>query len=425
MTKKSAITALVVLAAAAGCTTYTARMSDTGVLYYDGEYGRAIDELDELTRSSSNEDRYLYLLERGKVRLAAGMYDSAIVDMQAAERRFDEIEGTASVVEMLSTSIVSDASREYKPEPHEKILLNTYLLLSYLEAGDIEGAYVERNRVIMRLGQYLGTAVAESDSLLDVPFARYVAAVLYENEGKLDDARIEYERIEDLFPEAVPWAPNAHMTELVVLTEMGRAPVKVSREIRGYFEKVDGQTFGYFALPGGNGQYVYPVSPGLLSGDSELGTVFTFAFPEYVRMPRVAVLCRPVIDGVEAGTAVTLDDLEETAMEAFRRDIGTILLRSALRTYLQILAQNKLDGDVGRIASVVAKFFSAVETADTRSWQTLPSEIAVFRLEVEPGPHEVSLRYYDAGGRLVGESGSLEVWVEDGKKEIAWMPGPP
>jgi tetratricopeptide (TPR) repeat protein len=425
MTRKAAITALAVLAAAAGCATYTARMSDTGILYYDGEYGRAIDELDKLARSSSNEDLYLYLLERGKVRLAAGMYDSAIVDMRAAENRFDEIEGTASVGEIVSQSIVSDASKEYKPEPYEKILLNTYLLLSYLESGDMEGAYVERNRVIMRLGQYLGPAVAGSDSLLDVPFARYVAAVLYENEGKLDDARIEYDRVAELFPEAVTWAPNAHLTEMVVFAEMGRAPVKVSREIRGYFAKVNGRTFGYFALPGGGGQYVYPVSSALLTGDARLGTVFTFAFPDYVRMPRVAVLCRPVVDGVEAGTAVTLDDLERTAMEAFRRDLGKILLRSALRTYLQILAQNKLDGDAGRIASVVAKIFSAVETADTRSWQTLPAEIAVFRMEVAPGPHEVVLRYYDRGGRMVGESGSLKVWVEEGKKEIAWMPGPP
>jgi tetratricopeptide (TPR) repeat protein len=425
MIRKTAITALAVLAAAAGCATYTARMSDTGVYYYDGEYDLAMSKLDELVVSSSNEDCCLFMLERGKVRLAAGMYDSAIVDMQAAERRFDEIEGTASVGEILSTSIVSEGSKEYQPEPHEKILLNTYLLLSYWGAGDRGGAYVERNRVIKRLEEYLGIVTAEKDSLLDVPFARYVAAVLYENEGKLDDARIEYSRVEDLYPEAVPWTPNSHLTEIVVLTEMGRAPVKISREIRGYFEKVNGRTFGYFTLPGNAGQQVYPVTSSFLSGDAGLGTVFTFTFPEYVRMPRGAVYCRPVIDGVETGMAVTLDDLEETAMEAFRRDIGTILLKSALRTYLQLLAQNKLDGDAGRIASVVAKFFSLVERADTRSWQTLPSEIAVFRMEIEPGSHEVSLRYFDASDRLVSESAGRQVWVEKGKKQIAWMPGPP
>jgi tetratricopeptide (TPR) repeat protein len=425
MRRKAAITALAVLAAAAGCATYTARMSGTGEYYYIGDYEGAIAELDALVESSSNEDICLYLLERGKVRLAAGLYDSAIVDFQEAERRFDEIEGTVSVTEMISVSIVSDGSVEYQPRPHEKILINTYLLLSYLGAGDMEGAYVERNRVIRRLDDYLGTITAEDDTLLDVPFARYTAAVMYENQGRLDDARIEYGRAAGRFPEAVPDSPNSHMTEIVLFAEIGRGPVKISREIRGYFEKVDGSTYGYFDMPGGEGQHVIPVTSSLLSGDTELGTVFTFAFPEYVRMPRVAAVARPVIDGMEVGTAVTLDDLEGTAMEAFRQEFSAILLRSALRTYLQLLAQNKLDGDAGRIASAVAKFFSFVERADTRSWQTLPAEISVFRMEIEPGCHEVYMRYYDEGGGLVGESAAKQVSISKGKKLIAWMPGPP
>jgi hypothetical protein len=77
-----------------------------------------------------------------------------------------------------------------------------------------------------------------------------------------------------------------------------------------------------------------------------------------------------------------------------------------------------------RVAGAVAKFFSMVETADTRSWQTLPSEISVFRMEVEPGSHLVSMRYYDQIGRQAGESGTREVRVPKGKKQIAWMPDP-
>lgn len=423
--RMTVLTVLVALAATMGCTTYTARMNDTGLYYYDGEYDRAREELDELVDSSSNEDIFLFLLERGKVRLASGMYDSAIVDLQAAEQRFDEIEGTTSIGEAFGTALVSDASREYQPVAHEKILLNTYLMLSYLGAGDIEGAYVERNRVIRRLSEYIGRAEPGEELPLDVPFARYVSAVMYENEGKLDDARIEYDRVEDLYPEAVPWAPNSHMTEIVVLTEMGRAPVMISREIRGYFQKANGQTFGYFNLPGDAGQQVYPVSSALIGDDSGFGTVFTFAFPEYVRMGRSALNAYPVVDGVEAGMAVTLDDFEDTAMEAFRRNLMSILIRSAVRTYVQLLLQNELDGDVGRIAAAVSKLFSMVETADTRSWQTLPSEMAVFRMEVEPGSHIVQMRYYDRNGTFMAESEERKIWVQEGKREITWMPGPP
>jgi tetratricopeptide (TPR) repeat protein len=426
MIRKAALVVLAALAVAPGCATYTAKMTDTGVLYYDGAYDLALGELDELVLKASEEDIYLYLLERGKVRLAAGEFDSAIVDLQAAERRFDDIEGVVSVGDAISSTIVSDASTEYIPDPHERILLNTYLVLAYLGADDIAGARVERNRVIRRLQDYLGTVTDEDLAPLDVPFARYVTAVMYENEGKLDDARIEYSKVEDLYPEAVPWSSNSHMTELVVLTELGRAPVKVSVAIRGYFEKRGGETYGYFTLPGDGGEMALPITSSLFSGkDVDYGRVFNFNFPEYVRMPRGAVYARPVIDGVEAGTAVTLDDLEDTAMEAFGRELPSILIRAAVRTYLQLFIQKELDDGAGEIAGVIAKIFTAAQTADTRSWQTLPSEVAVFRMEVEPGRHEVQMRYYDARGVMIDQSGILEVWVGEGKRKIAWMPGPP
>jgi tetratricopeptide (TPR) repeat protein len=408
----------------AGCATYTSRISKSGEHYYDGRYDRALGELDELVEESSNEDVFLLQLERGKVRLAAGKYDSAIVDLQAAERRFDEIEGTISVTEALSTTLICQGSEEYQPEPHEKILINAYLLIAYWLAGDFEGAAVERNRLVGRLGRYSDGNAAEGSDTLDVPFARYLAAVLYEIEGKGDDARIEYDRVRKINPGAAPERPNTHLTEIIVFAELGRSPVKVSREIRGYFEKSGGRTAGFFTLPGTGEEQAFFLGSSAFLDPSKLGTVFTFAFPENVRQDRLVSYCRPVIDGTEAGTAVMLDDIEETSMIAYKRSLGTILLKSALRTYIQLVAQTKLEGDAGAIAGAVAKFFSVVERADTRSWQTLPSEIAVFRMECPAGDHRVEVQYYDFEGRPSGMSPAQVIRIGDGSKGIAYFPGP-
>lgn len=416
------LAAAVVLAA--GCATYTSRMAVPGELYYEADYVRAIEELDGLVADASNEDVHLLLLERGKARLAAGIFDSAIVDLQEAERRFDEIEGTVSMGEFLSTALVSEGSKEYQPDPHEKILVNAYLLLAYYLAGDLDGARVERNRTIGRLKNWADPGDPGKRRPLDVPLARYLSALLYENEGLASDARIEYDAVRRLRSGAVPEEPNTHLTEIAVLAELGRSPVKVSREIRGYFAKHGGGIAGFFTLPGDGGDVIFPLPGGMGFNKSELGTVFTFAFPDQVQQPRLAARCAAVIDGVEAGPAVTLDDIEATSMEAFRRDLPMILIKSAMRTYLQVVAQNKLDGKAGAVANVVAKIFSAVERADTRSWQTLPAEIAVFRMECEPGPHEVLVRYYDKTGRHVASSPPVVVEVAEGRKEIAWFPGP-
>jgi len=45
------------------------------------------------------QDSYLTLLERGKIALAAGSYDQSIADLEEAERRFLQIEGTIPIIE--------------------------------------------------------------------------------------------------------------------------------------------------------------------------------------------------------------------------------------------------------------------------------------------------------------------------------------
>ncbi|MCU0640303.1 MAG: hypothetical protein MUF59_10625 [Candidatus Krumholzibacteria bacterium] len=413
-----------VLVTAAGCSTYTSKMEISRDFYYAGEYEQAIGSLTALIKDASDNDVCLYLLERGKTRLAWGDYDSAIVDFQEAEKRVHEIEGTFSVSEFIKTSLVSAGKMEYQPESHEKILINAYLLLAYQMKGDFEGAKVERNRTVARLEQYTDALSQEDWEKLDVPFARYLAALLYEMEGLTDDARIEYDEVAKLRPEARPASENPNLTEVVVFAEMGRAPLKISREVKGYFNDTDGNLFGFFTLPGASEPMM--VSGGAVSGLSmkNSGVVFSFAFPEYVRQPRIASSCRVVIDSLEAAPVKALDNIEETAMESFKKRIGMILLKSALRTYLRTLAQTKLDDKAGGLIDILGKFYSAVETADTRSWQTLPAEIGVFRMECPPGEHEVFLNYYDEGGVPAGCSRKVRFTVVEGKKEIIYFPGP-
>jgi len=409
---------------ASGCSTYTSKMEVSRDFYYAGEYERAIGSLTSLIKDASGNDVCLYLLERGKTRLAYGDYDSAIVDFQEAEKRVHEIEGTFSVSEFIKTSLMSAGKMEYQPEAHEKILINAYMLLAYQMKGDFEGARIERNRTVMRLKQYTDGLSQEKWEKFDVPFGRYLAALLYEMEGLTDDARIEYDEIAKIRPEARPAAENPRLTEVVVFAEMGRAPLKISREVKGYFNDSGGNLFGFFTLPGASEPMM--VSGGAVSGLSmkNSGVVFSFAFPEYVRQPRIASSCRVVIDSLEAAPTKVLDNVEETAMESFKKRIGTILLKSALRTYLRTLAQTKLSDKGGGVFDILGKFYSAIETADTRSWQTLPAEIGVFRMECFPGEHEIFLNYYGDSGVPIGCSRKVRFTVEEGRKEIIYFPGP-
>ncbi|HUV36703.1 MAG TPA: hypothetical protein VMX58_07180 [Patescibacteria group bacterium] len=417
------LTLVIALIAAAGCATYTAKMEGSRDLYYDGRYEEALRELHALTDEASGRDQYLLFLERGKVNLAAGLYDSAIVDLQAAENRFLEIEGTSSVADWVTSALVNPTMGEFQPEPHEKILINTYLMLAYWLKGDREGAFVERNRTVVRLEQYLDGFEGENLEKFDVPFARYLVALLYEAQGRTDDARIEYDAIERLNAAAVPEEINPHLTEIALFTEVGRAPVKVSTEIRGYLQHEGGALLGFFTMPDGTPFHYATGVPGSFSLDNT-GVLFTFAFPRYVRQERVVETCVMVIDNMEAGKAIPLDSIEETALESFEKRLGMILIKAALRTALKVGAQTKLKEKGGLVVDILGKALSAVDRADTRSWQTLPAEVRLFRMEVEPGTHDVYVKYFAAGGSCLGVSRPVTIEVEEGGKGIVYLPGP-
>ncbi len=415
------IAALVLIAA--GCTTYTSKMQESRDSFFGGRYEEALIGLDELISEAKGNDLFLYRLERGRVNLAAGHYDSAIVDLQAAEERFADIEGTISIPEMISSTLLHPGKGEYQPENHEKILISSYLLLAYWMQGDREGAFVERNRIVRKLGMYVNTLEEEDREKLDIPFARYIAGLLYEAQGMEDDARIEYDVVGRLRPEAAPPAILPRVTEIVVFVDLGRGPVKVSREIRGYFQREGGLLQGVFLFPDIGNPLVFNMGMGHGFSPDKLGVLFTFAFPQLVRQERYIHSCRIVVDGIEAGEAVLLDDIAQTTDAAFKKELPGILIKSAVRAYIKTLAQTKLKDKAGGAVDVLGKLLSAADRADTRSWQTLPAEVHLYRFETTPGDHEVSVNYYDGDGNYIGSSEEVRtILVDGGGKGIAYFP---
>jgi hypothetical protein len=420
--KKALCAGLLLLVVA--CTTYTSRMELSRDLYYDARYDEALGTLDKLVKEAPDRDHYLLLLERGKVSLAAGRYDSAIVDLQEAERRLLEIEGTISVGGGIKSLLVNPSMGEYESAPYEKIMISSYLLLAYWFKGDREGAFVERNRLVDRLDRYTDALSEKERLVLDVPFARYLAAVMYEIEGRADDARIEYEAINGVSPGTAPETVDPALRELVVFAEFGRAPVKVSTEIRGYLQKDGGNLVGFFNLPGEDAPQMFFL-PGFLDLSLDKpGVLFTFAFPRCVKQPRVVERCRLVVDGVEAGEMSPLDDLEATAYATYEENLGATLVKAAFRTYLKTVAQTKLakkDDAKGIAFDVLGKVLSAVDRADTRSWQTLPAEISFFRMEYTSGEGTVSVKYLDANGNVRGTSATVDFSRGAGNKTIVFV----
>lgn len=345
---------------------------ESALEYADSFVERTIDS------GREKQNKYLALLERGKVALIAGKYDQSIADLQEAERRFLMIEGTVSLTEGFGSLLTDDTTKEYEAEIHEKIMISPYLALAYLGKGDFAGAVVERNRTINKINQYVEVA-PEERGYLENPFARLLSALIYEMENRPDDAVIEYKKMRWGEEAARLEKKKENTTDLVILIDAGLAPHKYQIK--------------WGPLP-------------VVTKDTTIHLGFAYAAYE----PTVSAVSKTdvIIDGSSIGAARLLYDLEKTILTQYEKDkpalITKLVTRMTAKAAVQVSAQaaadrlakdNPLAGFLLKsVANIAGAVWMAVEQADLRGWLTLPGKISYLRInDLPPGEHAIVIDY--------------------------------
>ncbi|MDD5169705.1 MAG: ankyrin repeat domain-containing protein [Syntrophales bacterium] len=365
-----------------------------------GEFTSAFTQADRVCKicqdaGGAKQNRYLALLERGKLALAAGKYDQCITDLQEAEKRFLTIEGTFSLTEGFGSLATDDTAQEYEPEMHEKLMISPYLVLAYLNKGDFDGARVERNRTIRKIQQYIEEKPERA--YLENPFARLLSAIVYEMEGKYDDARIEYRKM------------------------------KLDNEIKRLDEKKESPTDLVVLIDAGEGPQKYEVKWGPMTVPAGMQTVtLGFAYAGYNPSDSDVRNCSVSLNGKAAGEASVLYDLENTILAQYESNkdavTGKIVARMTGKAAAQVAAQYAAEKLAGNIPfaglfmkmaiTVASNQWISAEKADLRSWLTLPKQIQYLRLnDLEPGDHTIIINHN-------GRSREQKVKLEKGKIKV-------
>jgi hypothetical protein len=368
-----------------------------------GAFDIALDHADKNYQASqgkdgAKQDKHLKLLERGKVALAARKYDQCINDLQEAEKRFLTIEGTISITEGLGSLVTDDTVQEYEPEMHEKLMIPPYLVLAYLGKGDFDGARVERNKTINKIHQYIEENPERA--YLENPFARFLSAVVYEMEGKYDDAKIEYRKIKYDDEVSRLEKRKEKATDLIVFVDVGMAPQKY--EVK----------YG-------------PTTIVAAGGSVTLG----FTYAGYNAVESAIANCQINIDGNQIGKTNNIYDLEKTIFGQYESNKTAMMAKltarmtgkAAAQVGAQMIAEKALERIpfAGLFAKVIigvaSRQWIAAEKADLRSWITLPRQIQYIRInELKPGEHTITVEYN--GGSQVHK-----VTMEEGKIRVAYF----
>jgi len=120
-----------------------------------------------------------------------------------------------------------------------------------------------------------------------------------------------------------------------------------------------------------------------------------------------------VIKNKNRTTLRIIESIEDVATETFQLKEPIIIVKAITRTIVKAIlneAVNKeLDkktggGLLGSLTrSLTGAAFDATENADLRISHYFPSSVLIGELEVEPGYHNIVLKYYGRGNELIME----------------------
>ncbi|HZZ83135.1 MAG TPA: hypothetical protein VFE30_01260 [Anaeromyxobacteraceae bacterium] len=423
----SAWAAAVLLTALTGCAGPSAAYKlDLHRKLAAGQYEAAAARIDELRESEYGQrNAVLYWLDKAAVLHDVGRYAESDRLLDQAELRLDELY-TQSVSKAAGTFLWNDGTDDYRGEPFERALLHVLRALNQVYLHRLDEALVEARKVSAFLAE-LNEKLAGRQIYRDDAFAQYLSALLYDEAGKQDDARIS----RDAALKAWEWYAADYRTaapsfstdplppgqgELVLLHLNGLAPRKVSKSVQVAWNDA-------VALVGADeeGRTNQQVNDALRAG--LMANAITVAFPDYVQDP-FRVRGSRVRAGDVAAETQLVEDVSAIARKALADRVGAIRARAIARATIKfVLAKvteeaikKKAGNGLGMLAGMVARSVAAgSEVADTRAWSTVPAEIRMARLALPAGHHQLTVEYLSQDGAPLKQE-ALEVDVAEGRR---------
>jgi hypothetical protein len=436
------------LLAVSGCASYSSKVSSVKEYLASGEVDRALEEVEE---SKSGSSRALFLMEKGLLLHYAGRFEESNQTFEEAEILIEDLY-TKSLSREIGAFLTSDNVREYDGEEFERVWINYYRALNYIYLGLPEDALVECRKVNLKLRRYMddkGEEPGESAYPNDA-FIQYLTGILYEWRGDVNDAHISYRaaaqaydfyrerygldepegldlsllrtaeelgfrdeftRYRDQCPEIEDgaWRRQSDQGELIFLHENGYIPHKIERNLNvPILKNDDWDDDRQFAMT-----LTRRARPGYRAEKIKVDYWLRLALPEYApEAPRIAYaeLSAP---GHQTAT-VTVENLGAIARATLEEKYGTILFRTILRALAKYGAHEAAESKSATLGVLTNILGVATESADTRSWLTLPCSVGMARLELPEGTHRIELIFYDEAGLEVHRDTLEDVEIHPG-----------
>lgn len=443
-----------------GCAgSYAKKIQKSEEAFYRGDIDTAVSTITPLAQDASARDRLLYYMEAGIVYHCKGDYQTSNAIFSRADEMAEEIK--TSITGEAKSFLLSDREAEFQGENFERILIKYYIALNHVLLGQLESA----KRSLRRLEADLKEMKYEDAAYKQILIARYLDALISEELGQYNDARVQYKNLE-LFGVDRDWllgeryllaqhakdaqdmrryaagrrAPlmqqaKAEPTgELVLLVETGKAAVKASRG-----NLLNDQEFA-LALR-------VAIDVAILTDGKGLSTAGVIAMLGTAENPIPQFVPREQseppglsVNGVAVPKALPLTDFDFVAQKNFNDNYSSYINKNvaSLATKIVVAAvaadalareiRKNSDSMVGALGGLAVGLgaggaVAATVKPDLRSWRMLPSRFYAQRLVLPAGKYQLEVQ---PGSVVYGNAGE-EVVITAGRKTFialrAFSPG--
>lgn len=383
-----------------GCASYQDKVGESRRMVATGNVTGALEKFEKLA-AVEDGDQLVHLLDYGVALQLAKNFKESNKVLLRADKLSEQLD-YHSISRVAGSLLTSEEMVQYKGDTFEKIFINAYLAMNFLEMGQLDEALVEVRRINEK---FLKLRQEDKQNFELNPFAKYLSAVIWEASGQHDDAYIayndayklsplistirsdlirsakksrrmdEYQKWKKSFPEVQeqPEWYDRSLGELVVIYHQGWGPRKAPDPASPRFP---------ILRPTRNETQ----SARLVLKDKKIGSEFIYS--------------------VEQASIQTL--MEDRAALVGRRLGGFVAKEVAAD---QIRQKNEALGFIAWI------FLHVSDRADVRQWSMLPQTIQFIRVPLKPGKYKFVVEGLGYDGTPTGEvSDEQEIEVKANRK---------
>ncbi len=382
------------------------------------------------------KEKALYYVDAGVLHHYNGDFEQSNTLLSKAETAFDELY-TKSLGRGAASMLLNDNVLEYSGEDYEDVYLNVFKALNYVELNKFDNAFVEIRKINEKLSlleqkhkkmakQYNSSKDKKKNfktgknKFHNSALGRYLSMLLYRAEGKMDDARIDKEKIDEAWqlqshiynfrkPSLNKYLNRSDKAKINVISFTGRSPDKKANTLYIHTEKnllVIGTT-----KENPHGKQNLETLDLIPWKDMKKGYHFKFQLPFMKTRKSNIGRIEVIVDGNTAAELQQIEDIERVALEIFKIKEPIIYLKTITRTIIKGLfaakrkqeMEKKIDNALLGFAARLATdaLVDATENADLRIARFFPAKTSITEIEVTPGIHNIKVKYYSKNGSVL------------------------